>query len=480
MGSFTNLVTASNHKKSIEDALKGGDLTVARQLDPDPEADDLSAFGVYNDQHKIHNPSGLAANLLKVLPEPISIIATADTTDELKDKGSTAMAKLKKEALVAFFSDLRVKTKEALTGLDSFLHGKTAERSAELVAFESRLKEELTGEFDDVLPSVEFDLPDEEVIAKEMRILLDDGYKSDVEQKGHGLQRATLLALLRVLAKHGAKYKDRPAPIFLIGELESFLHPFAQKQVGRLLSDLLGQYQVMTTTHSPFIIGSQNIGGYRRVVKAGERGTIAIGAKMSEIDIGLVQRHLERRGNLEGLFADRVVLIEGKHDEGAYTRICKVFDIHMPQLKFTLFVRANGKEELRQARKFYRQLGFEDVAAICDLDYLFSNDIAHLFKEIGIDHTSLPELRKYIGWSGAGDPSLEDVANACATKGLPPGTESICEQLAKERIFILRRGAPEMYFKHALGKKDGWETVNSESDLLHGDELKALMNAVLK
>ncbi len=47
-----------------------------------------------------------------------------------------------------------------------------------LASFETHLKEELMGEFADVVPSVEVDLPDEEVIAKEMKILLDDGYKS--------------------------------------------------------------------------------------------------------------------------------------------------------------------------------------------------------------------------------------------------------------------------------------------------------------
>ena len=57
-----------------------------------------------------------------------------------------------------------------------------------LIEFEEDLKNEFMGEFENIAPSVEFGLPDETVIGKEMRILLDDGYKSEVEQKGHGLQ----------------------------------------------------------------------------------------------------------------------------------------------------------------------------------------------------------------------------------------------------------------------------------------------------
>ena len=179
-------------------------------------------------------------------------MATADTVDELKNTQNTALSKLKKEALTAFFEELKTKTQETLTSLDDFLHSKNCEqRSQELIKFETHLKEELMGEFAEVVPSVEFNLPDEEVIAKEMKIFLDDGYRSEIEQKGHGLQRAALLALLKVLAKHGARYQDKPSPIFLVGELESFLHPFAQKQFADVLLKLVDQYQIVTTTHSP-------------------------------------------------------------------------------------------------------------------------------------------------------------------------------------------------------------------------------------
>ena len=44
---------------------------------------------------------------------------------------------------------------------------------------------------------------------------------------------------------------------------------------------------------------------------------------------------------------------------------------------------------------------------------------------------------------------------------------------------MLRHGAPEMYFKNATGRKDGWDTVQTKDDLLFGDELYTLMKAVL-
>lgn len=476
---FTSLVSASNHKQAIENALHDGILRIVRVLDPNDE--DKTTFGVYKTDGSIHNPGGFASNLLKVLPEPISILATADTVDELKNTQNTALSKLKRETLKVFFDKLKIKTKETLSELDAFLHSQDAGvRSADLADFEAHLKEELMGEFADVVPSVEFGLPDEEVIAKEMKIFLDDGYRSEIEQKGHGLQRATLLALLKVLAKHGARYQDRPSPIFLIGELESFLHPFAQKQLAEVLTALVNQYQIVTTTHSPFIITPGGIEGYRRIRKHLQNGTKSIILKKGDLDIGLVKRHLERRGNLKGLFADRIILIEGDHDENFFETLRSLFNLPLPQKEFTLFIKAGGKTELRQARKFYEQMNFDDVAIICDLDYLFSNDILYLLKEIGINDKYPEDLRKHIGWTGKGDPSLEFILKKLGEIGEPRYLEAILNDLRKERIFVLRRGAPEMYYKNNLNDKRGWVNVQSEADLVEPDYLRDLMKEVLR
>ncbi len=287
---FTALVGKSNHKAAIDSSITNGILTIIRNLDA---TDSDNCFLAISDRNsKIINPAGLAQNLLKVLPDAIVIEATADTADELKSKSNTANSKLKKEVLGQFMADLRTKSTNAFTELNEFLHSQDQnKRSSELSAFQKDLKDELEGEFEEVIPTVEFGLPDEEVIAGEMKIFLDDGYRSEVEQKGHGLQRATLLALLRLLAKQGQRYRDRPAPIFLIGELETFLHPFAQTQLGEALSKLVSRYQIVTTTHSPFIISPGNIEGYKRVTK-GEVGTTAAAAMLLGPEWGPCPRNI--------------------------------------------------------------------------------------------------------------------------------------------------------------------------------------------
>ena len=475
---FTSLVSASNHKQAIEGAIQDGVLRVVRILDPNDE--DKTGFGIYKSDGSIHNATGFPTNLLKVLPDPISIVATADTVDELKSKENTALSKLKKEVMITFLNALREKTQSALVGLNDFLHSEDeGVRSPELTQFERNLRAEFEGEFSDVIPSVEFLLPDEEVITKEMKIFLDDGHRSEVEQKGHGLQRATLLALFRLLAKHGQRYQSRPTPIFLIGEFETFLHPYAQKQLAGVLNALVGSYQIVTTTHSPFIITPEVINGYRRVHKISLTGTKATTPPGRDIDLALVKRNLERRGNLEGLFADRIILIEGDHDDNFFTKLLSVFNISLPAKQFTLFVKTNGKEELRQTRKFYTQMNFDDVVIICDLDCLFSNDMKNLLKEVGVDENIPQQLRQHIEWTELGDPSLKYILEKITEKGEPANLGQLLTDLAAKRIFVFRKGSPEMYYANNNGEKNGWVNIQTEADLLESAYLKDMMNKVL-
>jgi len=99
VSSFTDLVTVSNHKQAIENAINNDVLVITSILDPESGAQ----IGIRKDDGTLHNPSGFSGNLLKILPDIISIPATADTVQELADKSTTALGKLKKEVMSSFF-----------------------------------------------------------------------------------------------------------------------------------------------------------------------------------------------------------------------------------------------------------------------------------------------------------------------------------------------------------------------------------------
>ncbi len=76
---------------------------------------------------------------------------------------------------------------------------------------------------------------------------------------GSGTQNRTqiLLALFKAKTiREAAQESDRITPILIIEEPESFLHPSAQAEFGRILRDLAREFevQVIVTTHSPHML----------------------------------------------------------------------------------------------------------------------------------------------------------------------------------------------------------------------------------
>ncbi|WP_083853536.1 AAA family ATPase [Synechococcus sp. PCC 6312] len=76
---------------------------------------------------------------------------------------------------------------------------------------------------------------------------------------GSGTQNRTKILLSLLQARRmsqSASESDKITPIIIIEEPESFLHPSAQAEFGKLLQDLSKEFQVqvIATTHSPHML----------------------------------------------------------------------------------------------------------------------------------------------------------------------------------------------------------------------------------
>lgn len=89
--------------------------------------------------------------------------------------------------------------------------------------------------------------------------LKEKGADVSLDDWGSGTKNRTLIFLNLLNAKrsqNSTSESDRLTPIVLIEEPESFLHPQAQAEFGRILQDLANQLQiqVIITTHSPYLL----------------------------------------------------------------------------------------------------------------------------------------------------------------------------------------------------------------------------------
>lgn len=89
--------------------------------------------------------------------------------------------------------------------------------------------------------------------------LTDHKYNVALDDWGSGTKNRTLILLKLFRAKQisdGEASASKTTPVIVVEEPESFLHPSAQAEFGKVLSDLATEFgvQVIVTTHSPYLL----------------------------------------------------------------------------------------------------------------------------------------------------------------------------------------------------------------------------------
>lgn len=153
---------------------------------------------------------------------------------------------------------------------------------------------------------------------------------------GAGTQNRTriLISILRA-ARIGAETENdsKLKPIVLVEEPESFLHPSAQAEFGRLLSELANEFaiQIIATTHSPYMLNqskpSSNILLKRRVSRGIPSETVIEATsdknwmKPFAENLGIIPDAFDPWRDIFGSSRDSVILVEGEIDQEYFKHI---------------------------------------------------------------------------------------------------------------------------------------------------------------
>lgn len=197
-----------------------------------------------------------------------------------------------------------------------------------------------------------FEAPD---IFRQPDLYVNDGLRTHVDLKGHGLQRAVIFALIKVLARKVIERRETPmedaqrrtrsraasrSVYFAIEEPELYLHPQGQRQMLESLRALAEapRYQVLLCTHSSFFV---DMDLYRSICII-EKTSIEEGTKPLQCCVDLFEGpdKEERKRRLqmaswfdpnrsELFFARKVVLVEGISEKTVFPMLAhrlEVFD----------------------------------------------------------------------------------------------------------------------------------------------------------
>jgi predicted ATP-dependent endonuclease of OLD family len=225
-------------------------------------------------------------------------------------------------------------------------------------------------------------------------VIVEDDYPGDVSHKGHGVQRAVIVALVHALNMQRTRdlqEDEEPEPgqvvpdlLLVIEEPELYQHPTRARHFSEALRSLVtttsenARIQVVISTHSPYFVTLahfESVRLLRRKHVAGKkvpnrtvgRTTLTnvareLGASFSPAKAFTAESLAPRLHGIldnalrEGFFADSIVLVEGDQDQALIAALCRHnnFDHEAAGLAI---LPVNGKNSLDKALVIFRQLG---------------------------------------------------------------------------------------------------------------------------
>ncbi len=199
--------------------------------------------------------------------------------------------------------------------------------------------------------------------------IVEDGVPTDVEHKGHGLQRALIIAMLQAEDEYRRTTDGdlgNMHVVLLIEEPELYQHPTQCRHFRKVLSNLASEQsgiRVLLTTHSPDFISLDGIDSIRilrrepatkgvPVRRLSSVSIAQIAERYSEVlerpvDVPQLLRQLHVVDNVmrEAFFAHAVVLVEGDGDRGLIAAQCAIDGLDL-EGKGIVIIACGGKSTL--------------------------------------------------------------------------------------------------------------------------------------
>lgn len=334
-------------------------------------------------------PTGLDKSILPMLPERIYIPAVKDLSDETKTAETSSFGKILAivmktiEPLLAEEQDLFEKLSRKLTRLPREDGTVADNRLGEIQEIERLIQGFVRESFVSVNVELEIPPPELKSVLSTARIIVDDGMKGGLEQKGDGLRRAVVFSILRTyvaMARAAAKVAEATDAsergyLLLFEEPELFLHPDAQKILFEALGVFAKNHHVVVTTHSPLFLGPEATATFVRLSKAKQVGIPKAFTKAYPIALTGINPRDEFQvicfeSNNAAFFAKRIVLVEGDSDLIAFPHVAQVLEPTWNcRTHSVAFVRVGGKNSFARYRSFFSRFDVP-VFVIADLDAL--------------------------------------------------------------------------------------------------------------
>lgn len=190
---------------------------------------------------------------------------------------------------------------------------------------------------------VEFEVKNPELtdLFKNFSAKVDDGVVTEAYEKGDGMQRALMLAIIQTFADYRRKNADIKNFIFLVDEGELHLHPGAQRNLKSALEELAKDGdQIFLTTHSSVLISDEKNDGRQNIYKVEKYADKTTGVEQQDdYEKQNVIYELLGGSPADLLLPSNFLIVEGPSDVDFISR---VISRHYPEMKNIKVLPARG------------------------------------------------------------------------------------------------------------------------------------------
>ncbi|MEO3701899.1 ATP-dependent nuclease [Acinetobacter ursingii] len=494
-----SLIENDGQRNSIIPIIQDGKLLVRFYQTPNSKSKSKLSIRPVDESQDWNNPNGIDNALKTLLPSPIVIYSMQDANEDVgKSKASNTLGKLLKILAEKIIEEsLLIKIQE----LNNLVLG--TENTPRLQGL-NEFEESVTGKLTDFFPDLKLELTLEattlsDMLAKSNLKVYELGqqFKRNFQEVGHGAQRSIQMALIRQLAEY-SKVIPQKSQIILIDEPELYLHPQAIEIVRDALENLsrVG-YQIIFSTHSPFMIQKEHILNTNIIRKTNHK-TYALPRICESIanDTSGSSNILFEINNLSQiLFTDRILIIEGTTEEIVLpTLFEKICNKRLEFMRISL-IKANGSGSVAKIVKIAKLMNL-DYIAVVDLDFAFKVAHQQTYSFIPQDHQSFSPCKQllqnlendaklYLGEDGY--PRNGKTNNGEQSISAAQGFELLAElsdaenyllqlhnDLKEKKIWLWKSGAIENYLCLAHKASNEWHSFKQKivesprvRDLLH-------------
>lgn len=328
---------------------------------------------------RIENPRGYDGVLKGALPEFIYIPAVRDVTDETKVGKSNPFGQLISSIFSKISDDRKEDISMQLKNVETQLNSSSDDSLDEIKEIESELNK-IMSDFMDCKIDIKVSVPQLKDIFNKVEICADDGIRTNIHEKGHGMQRSMIFTILRAYAElsHRKKAEDKAherSALFAIEEPELYLHPQSQRTLMSVLREISeGNDQVVYSTHSNLFVDITYFDDICIMRMDKEDGNhqsyptqLQVPALIEDLkarkgvdgsEEGMRELHFHAFNEMinEGFFASTVIIVEGDSEKYAFPIYADAYGYNFDRNNVAI-VHSHGKGPMDRLYRIFNGLG---------------------------------------------------------------------------------------------------------------------------